>query len=266
MADPTGREGRSEHAATIALLLARLRQHSRLGGNDERLIGRLRLRIERLRSGQEVVRQGDRPTMSVFVVSGMLGRYHTLANGSRQYLSLHISSDMPDVQSLLLGQMDHALAAIGPARIALFEHTQLKELVGQSPTIASALWRETLLDAAIFRQAITTNGARKAGERVAHLLSEQYARAWQAGITENNSCALPLSQIQIGQVVGLSVVTVNRALQQLRQSGCAELRDGRLTVLNWRKLQTRALFDPTYLSLDLRGSGVHAPRLNPRAP
>jgi len=257
----TRRRAIDPEAETIDRLLAtRLSQHSALSARDRQLLLGLRPRSVAVSPGTDIVRQGDKPRESVFVLSGMLARYNTVANGARQYLALHIRGDCPDLQSLLLGEMDHGLSAVDDAEIALFPHEQLTAIVRKAPAVAFAFWRQTLLDAAIFRQAITTNGTRQGVARVAHLFCEQYVRAQDAGIAADNTCAFPLTQTQIGQMLGLSVVTVNRSIQRLRRARCIELRAGRLTVLAWDELEERALFDPTYLHLDVAAASVSPPR------
>ena len=61
--------------------------------------------------------------------------------------------------------------------VALIPHKALLRLVRQRPVVGFALWRETLIDAAIFRQAITNNGARPLPARLAHFFCEQFYRA-----------------------------------------------------------------------------------------
>lgn len=73
-----------------------------------------------------------------------------------------------------------------------------------------------------------------------------------ARIAQGRSCSLPLTQLQLGQLLGMSLVSVNRAIQTLRKEGCVELRGGTLEVLDWARLKARADFDPGYLHLDLR--------------
>jgi CRP-like cAMP-binding protein len=259
--DPSSRRTPgADDQRVLRLLLARLKQHSSLSRRDEEVTAALRPRIEPVVRGTDLVHQGDKPKASIFVLAGMVARYHTVASGQRQYLSLHIVGDLPDLHSLLLGEMDHAICAIDQAEIAFFPHEQLRAAILDAPGLAVAFWRETLLDAAVFRQAITTNGTRKSTERVAHLLCEQYIRARQAGLADGSACSLPLNQHHIGQMLGLSIVTVNRALQQLRKAQCAELSGGTLTVRDWARLQDKAAFDPTYLHLDLHASSVNPPR------
>jgi CRP-like cAMP-binding protein len=220
-------------AQAVELLVQTLARHSSLLSSDERAIRRLlHPRVSNVARGADIVRQGDRPHVAVIVISGMLARYHTAPNGDRQYLSLHISGDLPDLQSLFLGVMDHSLCTLDEAQIASFAHTEILPLLKQAPSVVLAFWRHTLIDAAIFRQAITNHGTRSALARVAHLFCEQFTRARIVGAVSGWSCPFPLNQTQIGQVVGLSIATVNRATQSLRKTNCAEVRGGRLRILN----------------------------------
>lgn len=147
--------------------------------------------------------------------------------------------------------MDHSLCTMDQAEIAVLPHDHLVALCSKRPGLAFAFWRLTLVDAAIFRQAITNNGTRSHVVRLAHLFCEQYFRAREAGLAENDTCGLPLNQSELGQALGMSHISVNRAMQKLRKDRLADLRSGRLVVLNWNALRRFAGFDPTYLHIDL---------------
>jgi CRP-like cAMP-binding protein len=234
----------------LELLVQTLARHSTISTKDQRSIRKLHTRVTTVERGADIVRQGDRPNVAVMVISGMLARYHTMPSGDRQYLSLHIAGDLPDLQSLFLGIMDHSVCAVDEAEIASFLHSDILALAKRAPSAGLAFWRHTLIDGAIFRQAITSNGRRSAIARVAHLFCEQFTRALAAGSVSGWSCPFPLTQSQIGQVVGLSLPTVNRATQSLRKEHCAEVRSGSLRILNWRRLSQQAGFDPIYLHAD----------------
>ena len=231
------------------ILLRKLREHSFLAREDAAGLATLNAQIRMLRADEDIVRQGDRPHLSVVVLAGTVGRYHTLPSGVRQYLSFHISGDMPDAQALFLEIMDHSVCAIDKVLVATLAHKELLSLFVKRPAVGFAIWRETLIDAAIFRQAITNNASRTARARLAHFFCEQYYRARAAGLAKPGSCSLPLSQGQLGQALGMSVVTVNRTMQDLRRTRCVELRDGVLQVRDWRRLQQVGEFDPAYLHL-----------------
>src|SRR5581483_3487206 len=240
-------------AQAVDLLVRTLGRHSTLSIRDERAIRKLHPRVTSAARDEDIVCQGDHPKVAVMVMSGMLARYHTTPGGDRQYLSLHIAGDLPDLQSLFLGVMDHSLCTLDDAEIALFRHSEILSLLKRFPTEAIPLWRHTLIDAAIFRQGITRNSTRSAVARIANLFCEQFTRARILGQADGWSCPFPLSQTQIGQVVGLSIATVNRATQTLRHENCAQVRAGKLNVLNWRRLSQHAAFEPVYLHEDLSG-------------
>ena len=122
--------------------------------------------------------------MSAVVVSGILARYHLLPNGRRQYLSFHLAGDMPDSQALFIEKMDHAVCAMGSAVTALIPHKDLLSTFERRPSVGFAIWRETLIDAAIFREAITNNSARTTMARLAHLFCELFYRAKASGLTQ----------------------------------------------------------------------------------
>ena len=230
-------------------LIRKLREHTSLSRDDLEAIRKLTFVNRLLAAGEDIVRQGDKPRVSVVVGSGMVARYHTRPAGGRQYLSFHIAGDMPDAQALFLDVMDHAVCAIDKAEVALVPHKDIFDLFERRVSIGYAFWRETLIDAAIFREAITNNSSRPVRTRIAHFFCEQYYRAQAAGIADEGSCALPLSQIQLGETLGISVVTANRGLQALRRTGTAEFRDGVLIVRNWKKLMQIGEFNPNYLHL-----------------
>jgi CRP-like cAMP-binding protein len=240
----------AEYQRARDLLVAKVREHGTLTAADESALCAVRAQTRALRPGEDVVCQGDRPDVAVFVLSGMLARYHTLPSGDRQYLSFHIKGDLPDVQGLLLSIMDHSLCAMDDAEIAMMSHDQLVNVCSRRPGVAFAFWRLTLVDAAIFRQAITNNGVRTHAVRLAHFFCEQYFRAREAGLVKDESCSVPLNQSELGQALGMSHISANRAMQKLRKERLADLRSGRLSVFNWNALQRFAGFDPTYLHLD----------------
>jgi CRP-like cAMP-binding protein len=220
-----------------------------LGEADEASLTGLSIRTRNLQPGEDFTREGDEPNLSAIVLEGWVARYHSLRGGGRQYLSLHLPGDWPDAQGLLLKRIDHSICAIGPAVVGTIRHDQLRSLFQRSAPVAEALWRETLIDAAIFRQAITNNGSRSATKRMAHLFCELFYRARQAGLTEGEALTLPLNQFQLGDVLGLALVTVNRTVRSLRATASVDFRNGRLIIVSWDTLADIAEFDPGYLNV-----------------
>jgi CRP-like cAMP-binding protein len=67
--------------------------------------------------------------------------------------------------------------------------------------------------------------------------------------TSGHSFHFPLSQAQVADVLGLSVVHMNRVIQSLRREGLISWINHTVSILDWTRLQDLAEFDPTYLSM-----------------
>ena len=230
-------------------LIGKLQEHSTLSRADIAGIRALPAQMRNLAPNEDIVRQGDEPHVSVVVLEGTVGRYHTLKGGRRQYLSFHIPGDMPDAQALFLDIMDHSVCAIDHALVATIPHKALCKLFEDRPHAGFAIWRETLIDAAIFREAITNNSARSLQTRLAHFFCEQYYRAEQAGLTEASSCRLPLTQTQLAETLASSLPSMSRTLIGLRKTKTVEFKNGRLEIKDWSRLVKLGDFNSGYLHL-----------------
>ena len=210
----------------------------------------LRPTIRLFDAQEDIVREGDRPSVVCLILEGFACRYATVPSGRRQILSLHIPGDIPDLQGLFIKVMDHNLATLVPTKAALITHDAMRDLIDRNHRIAHLLWRDSLVDAAIFRKWIVGIGRRTAYARFAHLVCEFAIRMHAVGLMEAGVCAMPFTQADIADALGLSNVHVSRVLGRLRKAGLFMWQDGVLTIKNWRQLQKAAEFDPSYLQLD----------------
>lgn len=232
-----------------APLVRKLTAYGELPEQAIAAIRKLPYHLKNAAPGEAVVREGDKPQSSVLVLKGMLFRHKMVADGKRQILSFHIAGDMPDLQSLFLTTMDHSLAAAGHASLMMIPHEPILRLNDQHPEVGKALWQDTLIDGAIFREWISNNGRRRAVQRVAHLLCELFLRAKAVGLTNGNAYSVPLTQQHLSDAAGLSMVHLNRSLQDLRRRKLLQLTKTELTILDWTKLKDVADFDESYLHL-----------------
>jgi CRP-like cAMP-binding protein len=231
------------------ILVAKLKEHSRLTSEDIAEICTLSHGVRALAPNEDFIRQGDKPKVAALVLSGMVARYHLLTSGRRQYLSFNMAGDLPDSQGLFIERMDHAICAVGPAVLATIPHSDLVRSFDRRPEFAFAIWRETLIDAAIFREAISNLGSRPVIPRMAHLFCELFYRARASRLTTGDSFVLPISLTQLGETLGMSIATVNRALLALRKTKAMDFRNGLLSVYDWTTLIALGDFDPLYLHL-----------------
>src|SRR5215203_6375668 len=102
--------------------------------------------------------------------------------GKRQIFSFHIPGDIPDLQSLHLNVMDHNLGTLTPCKLAFIPHEKLTEFFRRCPRIGDVMWRDTLIDAAVFREWMIGIGRRSAYTRIAHVLCEVLVKLRSVGL------------------------------------------------------------------------------------
>jgi CRP-like cAMP-binding protein len=237
------------------MLVRRLESVADLSHEEREAIQNLPARIRTLKSGQDIVHDGDRPSQCCLIVEGWAFRYKLVGAGHRQILSFHVPGDMPDLQCLHLHTMDHSLATLTEATVAFISHDSVRELIARHPNIGAVLWRNTLVDGAIFRQWIVAIGRRTAFPRIAHLFCELYLKLEAAGLARGHFCTLPISQIQLADALGISNVHVSRVLKEMRGKGFVTLKGSELIIHAWDALVRVAEFDDAYLHLKKRDVG-----------
>jgi CRP-like cAMP-binding protein len=233
--------------AVSAALIRRLRTYAGISDEDIETIRELPIAMRDFPASREVVRDGQRATDCCLIIEGFCIRSKTLSDGKRQILSIHIPGEIPDLMSLFLHVMDHDLTTLTASRVGLIKHEVLRDLHRRSPSVAEMFWRDTLIDAAMFREWIVNVGQRAAPARLAHVMMELRERLRVIGRVDGNSFEMPLTQEEIGEALGTTGVHVNRVIRQLREDGIVELQRGRVTVLDEARFLELADFDDRYL-------------------
>ena len=233
--------------AIRAALVRRLRISSGISEDDVQEIEALPISVRQFPAETPVVRDGERATDCCLIADGFCVRSKTIASGKRQILSIHIPGEIPDLMSLFLHVMDHDLSTLTPCTLGFISHETLQKLHRRSPAIAEMFWRDTLIDAAMFREWIVNVGQRPALSRLAHVMIELRERLKVIGRIDGSSFEMPLTQEQVGEALGITAVHANRVIKQLREEDVVEFHRGRATVLDERKFLELADFEDRYL-------------------
>jgi CRP-like cAMP-binding protein len=220
-----------------------------LNAEERQALLNLPMQVVNLKADQDIVREGDSPSRCCVVLEGWVCAYKTTSDGRRQIVAFTVPGDIPDLQSLHLQVLDTSIGTLEPSKVGFIQHDALHKLCERYYGIASALWRETLVDASIFRTWMLNIGQRDAYSRVAHIICELWVRLRAVGLAGDHTFDLPITQAEFGDALGISTVHVNRVLQEMRADGLIETKGTRLTVPDWGRLKEVGGFDPTYLHL-----------------
>ena len=220
-----------------------------LGTVDLRAIQDLSVRRRKVLGRNDIVSDTQHPREIHLLTAGFAYRYKELHNGSRQILGFLVRGDFCDLSAWLLGRVDHGVSALGNCELAVIPHQRLFELVGSDPRLMLGVWRETMIDAAICREWVTNIGRRSAYARLSHLFCEIWYRLHTVGLAQDHSYDFPVTQSELGDALGLSIVHVNRTLRDMRAAGLISPQSTRIKLLDWPRLKEAAEFDPAYLQV-----------------
>jgi CRP-like cAMP-binding protein len=212
--------------------------------------------VRALEARQVIVRAGTPLRHSMLLIEGIMSRYIDDRNGLRQLVAIHVPGDFVDLHAYPLQTLDHDVATMTSAKVAVVPHSQLDAIILQSPALGRKLWFATLIDAAIHRAWLFRLGRLDAVGRVAHFLCETNMRLVAAGLSDGRRFALPLTQTDLSEICGLTNVHVNRVLRQLREERLCVFRSSLVEITDPAELVVRGQFDPSYLYIDTQASAV----------
>jgi len=223
-----------------------------LTDEDRAELERLTARPRPVAARTDLICQGDRPETVRVVMRGIACRYHTLPDGGRQIVALLIPGDLCDMHVAILGEMDHSLATLSACDIVEIPRATVRQITETNPRITHALWWATLVDEAVLRHWLVNNGRRQADHQLLHLLCELLVRFEAVGLAEGGRYPFPVTQEELGDILGLSTVHAHRTLQWLRAEGLVAFEKGQVTILDRTRAWEMVNFDPAYLHLTRR--------------
>lgn len=241
-----------EKPSTAALepLLRKLEYRQKLSAEDRAAVLALPHTTKRLEPHDYVVREGDRPQHSCVLLAGFAVRSKIGGQGQRQIVAIQMKGEVVDLQNSMLGVADHGVQMLTQGTIAMIPRQDVERVAAERPAVGRAMWIDTLVDGAIFREWIMNLGRRDAKTRLAHLFCEFSLRLKLAGLGGQSNYELPMTQEQLGDATGLTPVHVNRTIKALERDGLITRSSARsIQIGDWRKLAEVGDFDSTYLHL-----------------
>jgi CRP-like cAMP-binding protein len=233
-------------------LIRKLENYVHLSDIEKRSLMQADVQVRDIEARVDIIREHQEVEGATLVLEGFACRYKLLPDGRRQMLGYMLPGDMCDPRIFLLHQMDHSIATISRAKIAIWPRKSVLGLTSLYPRITRAFWWCALVDEGTAREWLVSLGQRTALERLAHLICELYYRLKAIDMVSSHGFDFPVTQAELGDTLGLSAVHVNRTLQDMRRERLVRLAGRRLTVLNLEALSTIAMFNPDYLQLNAR--------------
>ena len=214
---------------------------------DHKTLRQISLRSRQIPPNQDLTCEGDRPENVHLVLSGFACRYKVLTRGKRHITMLMVPGDFCDLHVAILDEMDHSIATMTPCTVVEIPRATIRDLTENHPHIAHALWWATLVDEAVLREWLVGIAGREAPERMAHLFCELQVRLQAVGLAKDDGYALPFTQIDLADMLGLTPIHVNRVLRDMRIRGLITLSRRYLQIPDVARLHDYCDFSPGYL-------------------
>lgn len=236
----------------VHLLMRKMEGIDGLSDSDRVALAKLPIRSITLGTDKDIVREGDRSLQSCILLQGLACSSKITGAGKRQIVAFHLPGDMPDLQSLTLGTIDTTITTMIPSKVGIILHEHLLGLF-ENRRLNAGFVRSLVLDAAVSREWVVNVGRRDALSSTAHLLSELSTRMHSIGAAaDGNSFDLPITQQDLADALGLSIVHANRCLQVLRKKSLISWVGQTLTILDREGLEEIGDFTPDYLHMNRR--------------
>lgn len=204
---------------------------------------------EVLEHGHRVIARGQTSDHSTMLIEGFMLR--TLVSDNRRHaVSFHVPGDFVDLHCFALQRLDHNIDCVGQVKVGYVPHDAIVQVMRDDPELARLFWFSTLLDAAMHREWIMKLEQLTAPRRIAHIFAEIWQRLEMVGLAQPDGFDTPLTQIDLADMCGATAIHVNRAIAELRKTGIADFRRGRVVVSDRDRLEEFGDFNPSYLYAD----------------
>lgn len=225
-----------------APVLRRLSAADALNEAEIQLVERAAQQPERHLPGATFASEGP-AARARMILSGWACRQRLLPDGRRQIFDFLMPGDIPGLWSTL----DTQTAVVALTQVETGDAAPLRAAAEDPvahPAVARFVARAPALEQARLMDQVVRLGRASAYERVADLLWESVVRQEAAGLGDDRGFPFLATQETLADLLGLSVVHLNRVLQQLRREGLVELKSGRLKLLDRARVAALATSVP----------------------
>ena len=177
--------------------------------------------IKHLAPHESLVLEGDSADRFHRVLSGTVAGYKATADGRRQIVAFFFPGDL--VGLTVSDHYAYGAEAVDRASVCSILRPSKRDLSRQTPASRNDLLVALDREIAAAQERLVWLGRKTARERIACFLLECARRTGTPGTDGNQTVPLPMSQLEIGDYLGLASETVSRVFAKLARDGAIEV-------------------------------------------
>jgi CRP-like cAMP-binding protein len=212
-----------------------------------------------------LIEANERPSKAFRLHSGWALRERVLPEGRRAVLAIYLPGDVVGLDGLFSTRTAETVEALTPVACHALPLDGVARLMERDAAVALRVAH--LFDAERRRAERLTIGLGHADAetRLASFLLYLHDRLRAQDLVSSRSFRVPMTQLQIGQHLGLTVVHVNRVLRRLREQGIALVRQNTAVIVDFDRLRALAMKTVAGAS-EPAGEGAHGRKPPAEAP
>jgi len=152
------------------------------------------------------------------------------ASGGRQITKIHLPGDLVGMSSLASHTAAETIQALTEAEVVSIPLDVFSRVFRERPRLAAMLFMWAQEESVRLMHQLTLLGRVRAPRRVAAFLLALSERYWLTFDEPGDSFQVPLTQQDLADATGMSIVHANRSIRELRNRGIAIWQNGTLTI------------------------------------
>jgi CRP/FNR family transcriptional regulator, anaerobic regulatory protein len=191
------------------------------------------------RPADEIISEGDLHGYVYWLRTGWVARMRRTPDQRTQIITVFLPGDFFGVKAIFLVRQPDAIEALSGVTVEFLHWREVLRMARADPDIATRLWWQVCEDERRLHSWVTGLGRGSAEERIAAMVLDFRLRLHRTGLA-GDSFRLPMTQQQIADYLGLTVVHVNRVLKRLRESGVISGVRGAMVIRDLRAVEQLA--------------------------
>ncbi len=181
-------------------------------------------RHHRLSAGQTLIWEGEDSLLVANIIDGVLKLSTSLSDGREQIVGVVYPSDF--IGRPFGTRTQHNVTALTDAHVCTFSSSDFDRFAREHPDLEHRLLERTLSELDRTRHWLLLLGRMTATEKLAHFLldmSQRLVRPGCGALGPVDAFDLPFGRQQIADILGLTIETVSRRLNDMKAQGVIAL-------------------------------------------
>jgi CRP/FNR family transcriptional regulator, anaerobic regulatory protein len=181
--------------------------------------------------------EGADPSHIYLLTKGWVASSIALASGKQQIVKVHLPGDLMGEPSLCLTATADCLTAMTPIAVRAISKSRLMATFQTYPRIALSLFLSAQKERVALMESLAVIGQAPAHVRIAATLTHLFDRLSQSGDAPGGIFQMPLTQRDLGDLIGITPVHVNRTLREMDRLNLIKRSDQTIFLLDVDRLR-----------------------------